>query len=363
MRTALTDLLGIELPILLSPMAGGPVTPALAAAVSNAGGLGALGLGYTAPDAIRRQIAETRALTKRPFGVTLFAPDPIRPPTERFAAANAALAPYRSRLGVEAPEGPDPRLPDFAKQLDAVIDAKVPVFSFTFNLLSDEAVSALRGAGIKIVGTATTAREARILMAAGVDAIVAQGSEAGGHRGTFNRGAADDPADTMIGTLALIPQVAAAVDVPVAAAGGIMDGRGIAAALALGAAGVQMGTAFLAAAEAGTTKAHRAALAEASDDSTAITRVFTGRRARGLRTRFMVDMEQSGATIMPYPLQIALTRPLREAAVAAGSAEFSPFFAAPGASLPRPMPAAELIRTLVREYDAARRALPGVDGN
>ncbi|HVO15321.1 MAG TPA: DUF561 domain-containing protein [Alphaproteobacteria bacterium] len=361
MRTVLTDLLGIDLPILLSPMAGGPVTPALAAAVSNAGGLGALGLGYDQPDAIRKAIAETRALTKKPFAVNLFAPDPVKPSAERFAAASAALAPYRFRLGVKAPDGPDPRLPDFARQLDAVIDAKVPVFSFTFNLMSDDAMSALRGADIKIVGTATTAREARILMASGVDAIVAQGSEAGGHRGTFNRGAADDPADTLIGTLALVPQVAAAVDVPVIAAGGIMDGRGIAAALALGASGVQMGTAFLAAAEAGTSKAHRAALAEATDDATAITRVFTGRRARGLRTRFMVDMEQSGAPILPYPLQIGLTRPLREAALAAGSAEFSPFFAGQAAPLHRAMPAGELIRTLVREYAEARRALPTTD--
>lgn len=362
MRTALTELLGIDHPILLAPMAGGPVTPALAAAVSNAGGLGALGMGYQEPDAIRKAIAETRALTKRPFAVNLFAPDPVAPSAERFAAASAALAPYRARLGVAAPDKAVSRLPDFARQLAAVIDAKVPVFSFTFNLLPEDAASALRAAGITMIGTATTAREARILMTAGVDAIVAQGSEAGGHRGTFNRGPVDDPADTLIGIMALVPQIRAAVDVPVIAAGGIMDGRGIAAALALGAAGVQMGTAFLAAAEAGTSAAHRAALAEATDDATAITRAFTGRRARGIRTRFMTDMEQSGAPILPYPLQMSLTAPLREAALAAGSAEFSPFFAGQAAALHRSLPAGELIRRLIREYAEARRALPCIDG-
>jgi nitronate monooxygenase len=247
------------------------------------------------------------------------------------------------------------------------VEERVPVFSFTFGLLPADDLAALHGAGAFVMGTATTVREARALEAAGVDAVVAQGAEAGGHRGSFL-----GPGHALVGTLALVPQVVDAVSVPVVAAGGIMDGRGIAAALALGARAVSLGTAFLACPESGASPPYRRAvlanglvpgprslreaeLGRGDDDPTAVTRAFTGRAARGLRNRFLEEM--ADAPVLPYPLQHALTADLRREAARAGKAELLSLWAGQGAPLARARPAAELVRDLAREAEEAVEGL------
>lgn len=344
--TALTERLGIRHPLVLAPMAGGPSTPALAAAVCEAGGLGSYGAAYLSIEKLRSEIREIRARTSRPFAVNLFADDGVTADAATVRAAQEALAAYRAELGlsVPAPVTPGPAL---AQVFPILVEEKVPVFSFTFGIPPAAVIAECRGAGIVTMGTATCVAEARALEAAGVDLICAQGAEAGGHRGVFDRDA-DPP---LVGTLALVPQVVDAVRVPVIAAGGIMDGRGIAAALALGAGGVSMGTAFLLCPEAGTSAPYRAALRAARDDATVITRAFSGRAARGLSNRFTREMR--GAPLAPYPIQNSLTRQIRAAAAKAGNADFLSLWAGQGAALAREIPAAELVALLMREAEAA----------
>ncbi len=353
-KNPLVERLGIEHPIVLAPMAGGVGTPALVAAVSNAGGLGSFGAGYLPPDALRAAIREIRGLTDRPFAVNLFIPEAGRraPSPEEIAAANEALRPLRDELGLPAPDRIAPP-PAFADQLAVVVEERVPVFSFTFGALPAAEVRRLRAAGLVVVGTATTVREGRILAGSGVDAVVAQGSEAGGHRGTFD-GA---PEQGLIGTLALVPQLVDAVKVPIVAAGAIMDGRGVVAALALGAQAAQMGTAFLAAAESGAHPRHKEALlAPPEEDRTALTRAFSGRMARGIRNRFIVEVERRGA-ILPYPAQNTLTQDIRRASARAGRPEFLSLWAGQAAALARARPAAEIVRDVVAEAQAVRSRL------
>lgn len=350
----LPRLLGIEHPIILAPMAGGPSTPDLTVAVSEAGALGSFGAGYLSPEAIRAAIQDIRARTRRHFGINLFVPEPGRsaPPEAAVAAASAPLEPIRRELGLTAPSSAAP-LPGFAAQLAVVKEERVPVFSFTFGALPADEVRSLHELGIAVLGTATTVQEARALEASGVDAVVAQGSEAGGHRGTF----AAPPERSLIGTLALVPQIVDAVKVPVIAAGGIMDGRGLVAAFALGAAGVQMGTAFLACAESGAHPLQKqAVLTRREDDATRLTRAFSGRLARGFGNRFMVDVERAGA-ILPYPHQAALTSDIRQAAARQGRAEFLPMLAGQGAPLAVSKGAADLVRDLVQQAERVAKAL------
>ncbi len=319
--TAFTELLGLRLPIVQAPMAGGLSTPRLVAAVSEAGGLGSLAGGMVGPDELRSLIRQTRALTRRPFAVNLFAPLPP-PSPER-------LTEWADLHGVPVPDPkPTPRYED---QVAVVVEERVRVFSFTFGI-----PESLPGPDVVSIGTATTPEEAVALEAAGVHAVVAQGYEAGGHRGTFG-----GPVErSLIGTLALVPQVVDAVSVPVIASGGIMDGRGVAAALALGAQGVQMGTAFLGCDEAGTSEAHRAALSA----ETTVTRVLTGRHARAVRTPEVDRLEASGLKPPDYPLpRLFLSGP--------------PLFAGQGGPLARRLPAAELVDALARETDKALHRL------
>ena len=252
----LADRIGVEYPVFQAPMAGGPSTPELTAAVSNAGGLGAMGAGYVSADALREAIRATRALTSRPFCMNLFAPEPpaASPAPEDVARAQAALAPFRTEVGLAAAVAPSAAQP-FRDQLRVVLEERVPVFSFTFGALAPEDVAALARNGAVVMGTATNVREARALEATGVHAVVAQGGEAGGHRGTFL-----GPVEGgLAGTMALVPQLVDAVRVPVVAAGGIMDGRGIAAAFALGASAAALGTAFLASPESGASRPYKEA--------------------------------------------------------------------------------------------------------
>ncbi len=344
---SLADRIGVEYPVFQAPMAGGPSTPELAAAVSDAGGLGSMGAGYVSADALRQAIRATRALTSRPFCVNVFAPEaPASPSPDDVARAQAALAPFRAEVGLAAaaPAAGQP----FREQLRVVLEERVPVFSFTFGALAPEDVAALARNGAIVMGTATSVREARALEATGVHAVVAQGAEAGGHRGTFL-----GPVEGgLAGTLALVPQLVDAVRIPVVAAGGIMDGRGIAAALALGAAAAALGTAFLPCPESGASRPYKEAiLARRDADETTLTRAFSGRWARGLRNRFTEAL--AAAPVLPYPLQNAMTADLRREAAKAGKTDLLSLWAGQGVPLARALPAAELFRALVRETEAA----------
>lgn len=342
--------LSVQHPLFLGPMAGGPSTPALVAAVSEAGGLGTLGAAYLTPEALREALRDVRARTSRPFGVNLFAPLPV-PPLEpaRLAAADALLAPYRAELGLGPRTAAPSPGPSLEAQLQVVLEEKPALFSFTFGRMPEEALRALKAAGIRTAGTATTVAEARQLEADGVDFIVAQGAEAGGHRGTFLARFED----AMVGTLVLVPQVCDAVRVPVVAAGGIMDGRGIVACLALGAAGVQLGTAFLACAESGAPEVHQRLLPQTPAEATGLIRTYSGRPARGIRNRMAEELAPHAEELPGYPWLNALTRDIRSAGAKAGRAEFLSLWAGQGASLARRMPAAELVRELLA--DTARR--------
>jgi nitronate monooxygenase len=351
-RNDFTERLGIEWPILQAPMAG-VSTPALAAAVSDAGGLGAFAAGLLPPDAVREGIREIRRRTSRPFSVNFFAHGggEARSPDAALAAASSALRPFREQVGLGPPARPGapPRLED---QLEAALAEGFPVFSCTFGIPPRDAVDRLRRAGALLLGTATTPAEAAMLEAAGLDAVVAQGSEAGGHRGTF----AGDPGRSLIGTRALVPRVATRVRLPVVAAGGIADGRGVAAALALGASAAQVGSAFLACQESGASAAYRAAVtADGGDDRTALTTAFSGRLARGVRNRFVEGME--GRPVLPYPEQNALTQDLRAAAARAGDAGLLSLWVGQGPSPRAGVTAAEVVASLARE---ARAALDGL---
>lgn len=338
--------LGIEYPLIQAPMAGGATTPELVAAVSNAGGLGSTGAAYLTPEELVRHSRRVRELTDRPFAINLFVPLPPPGPVDPSRML-AVLAPHHQELGLPPPQPPAPPLPPFEEQVDAVLESGARVFSFTFGIPSAPVLERLRARGMLLAGTATTVHEARLLEAAGVDVIVAQGSEAGGHRGTF---AAPFEA-AMVGTLALVPQVVDAVRLPVVASGGIMDGRGIAAARVLGASGVQLGTAFLCCPESGVAPVHKAALRQARDDATVITRAFSGRPARGLANALSEQLEHS-ADVLPFPLQHAATTPLRRASAQRGDARFVALWSGQAAPLLRELPAAELTRKLISEAEA-----------
>jgi nitronate monooxygenase len=346
--TRVARLLGTRYPIVPAPMAGGITTPELVAAVSNAGGLGSLGGSMLAPDDLRTAIRAVRGLTDRPFGVNLFAalphPDAGQ---EAVTAMNAVLAPLRADLGLPEPQGaPTPPPGGVDDQLAVVVEERVPVFSFTFGTIPFEAV---KETGSVIMGTATTVAEAAELERLGVDAVVAQGSEAGGHRGTFL--ASFEGA--LVGGVALVPQIVDRLSVPVLLAGGIMDGRGIAAALALGAEGAQLGTAFLGCPESGASELYRRALAAAADDSTTVTAANTGRPARAIRTLFVDTVERSGVDPLPFPLQALLAMDIRGAAMVAQRADIMVLLAGQGAGMVRHLPAGELVETLVREAEEA----------
>jgi nitronate monooxygenase len=341
--TSWVERIGIRFPIVQAPMAGGPDTPALAAEVSRAGGLGSLGCGYMTAANIEAAAAAVRARTDRPFALNLFAR--AEEPVDEAAAVrvSSALDGIRRELGLAAPKARSRPNDSFEKQLAAVIRARPAVLSFTFGMPRREELDAVHAAGIFTVGTATTLAEAEALEQLGVNAICTQGAEAGGHRGTF-LGRFED---ALVGTMALVRQVVHRVRVPVLAAGGIMDGAGIRAALALGASGVQLGTAFLDCPEAGTSKAHRSALLADSARVTSITRAFSGRPARGIRNRFVELFERVEPA--PFPQQQEATADIRAAAAAAGRVDLMQLWAGQAASLLRSLPAADLVRTLAAE--------------
>jgi len=341
--------LGLEHPIIQGPMGGGHSTPELVAAVCNAGGRGSLGCAYMTPEQITADIRRTRELTHKPFTVNLFAGgyhvEPGVDPAPMLKVLGDAHAHLRLPPPATAPVPPDP----FPAQFEAVLKAHPAIFSFTFGIPPREYLLRLRQAGIAVLGTATTVEEARRLQEAGVDAIVAQGEEAGAHRGTF----AGPFEQAMVPTRELVRGVCGAVALPVIAAGGLMDGADIAAVLKLGAAADQLGTAFMPCPEAGTPPAHKQALLAARADTTVITRAFSGRPARGLANGFIQQLRGREDTIPLFPFQNNLTRAMRAAAAKLGETDYLSLWAGRGVTRARQMPAAELVRTLAAEIAQA----------
>lgn len=327
-------------------MGGGPGTPELIAAVCNAGGFGSLAAAYLSTDDMRKQFARIRSLTSRAIGINLFAGGYHTGPVPDPSPMMQIMTGVHKRLGIDPPAAPPLQPNPFAQQLEAVLELKPEVFSFTFGVPDDAQMERLRDAGIVSIGTATTAHEARLLSDAGADAVVLQGAEAGAHRGTF-AGAFEQ---SMVPTFDLVEQVARVIpEMPVIASGGLMDGRDIAEALDRGAIAVQLGTAFLACPESGAPEVYKRALLAAKGDTTTITRAFSGRHARGLRNEF-IDLVPDSA-ILPFPLQNSLTRPMRAAAAKKREAGFLSLWAGTGVARIRAMPAAELVATLVREME------------
>ncbi len=339
---ALESALGITDPIVLGPF-GGLSSVELTSLVSEAGGLGSYGLyGYSA-ERIHETIRALRAATGKPFAVNLWLPtgDEVAVGEVDVEAYRAVLAPLYAAAGVDAPELPVRFIPDIAEQIDAVMDAAPAVLSVVYGVPAPEVIERAHGRGIRIIGTATSVAEAIALDEAGVDAVVATGAEAAGHRVSFLR-----PAErSLVGTISLVPQVVDAVRVPVIAAGGIADRRGVAAAFALGASGVQVGTAFLRTRESAATDAHRRAIAEAADTDTVLTRAMSGRLARGIPNRAMRAIEASGV-IAPFPAQNWLTGVFRAEAGRRGDGDLVSLWAGQSAGLTHHEDAADVFAEL-----------------
>lgn len=356
-QTVLTQRLDLTHPIIQAPLAGGGDTPDLVAAVCEAGALGFIGAAYLTPPQLVETARAVRARTARPFGINLFAPQPVPDAPRDPGPALERVAPFFAELGLPPPTLPASEGFSFDEQLAVALESGASVFSFTFGTLPTSAIEAIKARGMFLIGTATTVEEAKQLEAAGTDAVVTQGSEAGGHRGTFA-----GPFETgMVGTMSLVPQVVDAVRVPVIASGGIMDGRGIAAALALGASAVQMGTAFLTCHEAGVPEVYKEAILKAREHETRITRAFSGRPARGIINRFMREVDHAPEAILPFPLQNDLTRLLRRAAAKQGRAEFLSLWAGQGVRMARRQSARELVARLAKETETVIRRLAASD--
>jgi nitronate monooxygenase len=330
--------LGIRYPIVQAGMAGGVTTPELVAAVSNAGGLGIIGAAYMAPEAIRDVIRHVRSLTDKPFGINLFS-TVMAESDPRLVKMQEQLDVYRKKLNIPVQAGQELLVKNYyTEQLDVVLEEEVPVFTTAFGLPSKENVEKIKSQGMKIIAMITTVKEALQAQASGVDAVVAQGGEAGGHRGTFdieseNKGSGTTPTGVVIGTMALVPQVVDSVNIPVIAAGGIMDGRGLIAALALGAQGIQVGTRFLTATESGAHPAYKKALLKSTEESTTITTAFSGRPARAIRNQFISDMEASDVASLAYPVQNSATGDIRAKANAIGDTQYMSLWAGQGTRL------------------------------
>ncbi len=341
--TRLLDLLGLDLPIIQAPMAGAN-DAAMAIAVSVSGGLGSLPCAMLDPERIDAEVERIRAATDRPFNLNFFCHVPAAPDAAREAAWRDRLAPYYAELGLD-PGAAVPaavRAP-FDARLCALVEAlRPPVVSFHFGLPDPALLARVKAAGCVVLSSATTVAEARWLEARGCDAVIAQGVEAGGHRGMF----LDDRVATQAGTLALVPQVVDAIGVPVIAAGGIGDGRGIAAAFALGASGVQLGSVYLRTTESLVSALHRTALAAATDDGTALTNLFSGRPARSILNRVMRELGPLASDVPPFPTAGAALAPLKARAEAEGRADFSSLWAGQAAALAQEGDSGTLTRTL-----------------
>ncbi|MEK4521478.1 nitronate monooxygenase [Psychrobacillus sp. FSL W7-1493] len=341
--------LDLKFPIIQAPMAGGITTPVLVSEVSNQGALGMIGAGYLKPDQLRMQINQVKALTNANYGVNLFVPEHFELNEDQVEKSKQLIDNYELLLNHKMKE-PDLPTKEIEKQtyeelLKIVIEERVAACSFTFGIPSKKTIENLKQNGIMTIGTATTVPEAIAIEQAGMDAVVVQGSEAGGHRGNF---LVDSP-NSMIGLMALIPQVADQVSIPVIAAGGIMDGRGLSAALCLGADAVQMGTAFLTCKESGAHLVHRQAVLQAKSEDIVSTKAFSGKEARGIENRFMKEMHVHENKLPPFPVQNALTQNLRKAATQQKNADFMSLWSGQSPTLAREETVEQLVRRVVNE--------------
>ncbi|MEH7392143.1 NAD(P)H-dependent flavin oxidoreductase [Bacillus sp. JJ1474] len=348
MQNEVTERLGISYPIFQAPMAGGITTPALISETSNCGGLGNLGAGYMLPEEMNEAIKSIKALTAKPFGVNLFVPNhQVSCTEEGFAHAVNVLKKHQEDMGIEegSPQIEKDYQALFKQQLEVVLNTTVPICSFTFGIPDEGVIKELKKQRTIVIGTATNVNEALELESSGVDMIVAQGSEAGGHRGTFH-----EEGSGLIGSMALIPQIADAVKLPVIAAGGIMDARGMAAAFILGAKGVQLGTAFLTCKESGAHSIYKEAILNSTEEKTTLTKAFSGKLARGIRNDFIKEMEGQSSGILPFPLQNDLTGPIRKQAVKLNNREYMSLWAGQGLRLATETTVKELMDRLTKEY-------------
>ncbi|WP_156291028.1 NAD(P)H-dependent flavin oxidoreductase [Oceanobacillus salinisoli] len=348
LQNKITELFNIQYPIIQAPMAGGVTTKELVSAVSNNGALGMIGAGYMSPKNLRTLIKEVKQLTDRPFGVNLFVPNQFQVSDEKVMTAEQLLKPIRNELSID--ENNSSELPDqkiafqtYEEQLNIIIEEKIPICSFTFGVPSQEIIHELKQHGIIVVGTATTVKEAQEIENRGMDVIVAQGSEAGGHRGNFM----NTTEEGLIGTMSLIPQVADAVNIPVIAAGGIMDGRGLMASVFLGAKAVQMGTAFLTCTESGAHPLHKQAILQASEDEMTLTRAFSGKTARGLNNSFMKHMKEHESSLPEFPVQNHLTNRIRKAAALQNQQEYMSLWSGQSPRLAKHQTVKELINRVM----------------
>ncbi|WP_405178690.1 nitronate monooxygenase [Nocardia sp. NBC_01377] len=346
---AFTELTGIEHPIVQGPFGGGLSTVELLATVSEGGGLGSYGAHILDGQGIIELVAACRARTRAPFNINLWVPQPGEPTTLSAADKNR-LRPFYTELGTEPPH--DIAAPDYAEQLAAVLEAAPAVASFVMGIPDTDFLASARERGIVTVGTATTVDEAVAVEAAGMDAVVASGSDAGGHRGAFLR----PVRESLVGTFSLIPQVAQAISIPVVAAGGIADGRGIAAAMLLGADAVQIGTGFLATEQSGASAVHRATLRSPAARTTVLTRLFSGRTARGIVNRFTREMAEFEADVPAYPAQNALMTPIRATAAQRGDAELLNLWSGQSAALAGSTDAGEYLTELTAGFPHDRES-------
>jgi nitronate monooxygenase len=354
MNSEATRRLGIRYPIVQGPFGGGISTPQLVAAVSNQGGLGSYGAHLLDPDEIGRVVGEVRALTLQPFAMNLWVSNrdegTLRIGRADFERIAKLFAPYFDELGGAVPQFPERMHPLFEDQAHALLEAGAPVFSFVFGVPSADILAKCRKRGVVTIGAATSIAEAEALDAAGVDLIVATGFEAGGHRPSFMKRAED----SLMGTFALTQLVADRVKAPVIAAGGIVDGRGVRAALTLGAQAAQLGTAFLACAESGTTDQHRGMLFSGRTHSTTLTRAYTGRLARGMSNRLVEVMTSHAGRLPPFPVQAWFVSQLKQAAVNAGRADFFSLYAGQAAPNLRHRTARALMGALIDDIETVR---------
>ncbi|GAA4725159.1 NAD(P)H-dependent flavin oxidoreductase [Brevibacillus fulvus] len=357
--TRFTEKFGIEVPIVLAGMAGNITSPQLVAAVSEAGGLGTLGAAYMKPEALRQAIRQIKQLTNKPFAVNLLIAGPGGEATVSLELIEW-INQLRESVGLTAWSGELPHFADDVPQcFEIIVEEKVPVFSFAFSA-SEQYAQAARDAGMKVIGMATTLEEARTLRQIGVDAIVAQGGEAGGHRGTFGIEAAGE--GQCIGTLPLVSLLTEQLpDLPIVAAGGMMNGQALVAALALGADAIQLGTRFLACRESTAHPAYKQRLLDAGETDTVLTRAFSGRPARGLRNQLINSAIQQQLQTLPYPLQNQLTREIRSAAAEQGNSELMSLWAGQGvAMLKKEETAAAIMAKLLEEAGQAAARIKAI---